>query len=153
MLTTFLYMPTLPGDQKPPNKRKFGSVAHKKIRFKLHMFQNSKIIWLLMLVLRFLASSVFLRDASCSLQTNRREFLLCYSYISETLIGWVVNHLKSLIDRSAFFPRNYSVRGGGRIGKLDRGGRGGPLVRNLQIWDLQRLTSLWFDNFTNKPSD
>ena len=41
---------------KLPNKRKFGSVAHKKLRFKLHMFPNSKIIWLLMLVLQFLAS-------------------------------------------------------------------------------------------------
>ena len=44
------------GDQNLAVKKKFGSVAHKKLRFKLHMSQNSKIIWLLMLVLRFLAS-------------------------------------------------------------------------------------------------
>ena len=41
---------------KLPDKRKFGPVAHKKLRFKLHMFQNSKIIWFLMPVLSFLAS-------------------------------------------------------------------------------------------------
>ena len=30
---------------------------------------------------------IFLRGARCSLQTKRREFLPCYSYISESLIG------------------------------------------------------------------
>ena len=30
---------------------------------------------------------IFLHDARCSLQTKRREFLPCYSYISESLIG------------------------------------------------------------------
>ena len=46
--------PTLPyGWPELPDKRKFGSVAHKKLRFKLHMFQNSK---LLVLVFQFLAS-------------------------------------------------------------------------------------------------
>ena len=46
--------PTLPyGWPELPDKRKFGSVAHKKLRFKLHVFQNSK---LLVLVFQFLAS-------------------------------------------------------------------------------------------------
>ena len=67
------------------------------------------------------------------MQTNRREFLLCYPYISESLIGCVFNHLKSLIDGSAFFPRNYSVGVGGRIGKLDRGGRGGRVLVRKKI--------------------
>ena len=51
--------PALPyGWPKLPDKRKFESVVRKKkkLRFKLHMFQSSKIIWLLMPVLRFLAS-------------------------------------------------------------------------------------------------
>ena len=70
-LSSCAYMPTLPDypgvsqtqSQSPallwpklPDKRKFGSVAHQKLRFKLHVFQNSKIIWLHMLVLQFLAS-------------------------------------------------------------------------------------------------
>ena len=75
------YMPTLPdyrgvsliqsqslalpyGWPKLPDQRKFGSVARKKLRFKLHMFQNSKIIRLLMLVLRFLASLSFKKEES-----------------------------------------------------------------------------------------
>ena len=37
------------------DKKRFWSVAYKKLRFKLH---NSKIIWLLMLVLQFLASFI-----------------------------------------------------------------------------------------------
>ena len=92
------------------------------------MFQNSKIPKFQNHLASFacitVSGFIFLRDGSCSLQTNRREFLLCYSYISESLIGWVFNHLKSLIDR--VFPRNCSVGGGGgggrdRIGELGRG--------------------------------
>ena len=46
--------PTLPyGWPELLDKRKFGSVAHKKLRFKLRMFQNSK---LLVLLFQFLAS-------------------------------------------------------------------------------------------------
>ena len=74
---------------------------------------------------------IFLHDACCSLQTNRREFLLCYPYISESLIGWVFNHLKSLIDRSTFFPRNClgGERGGEWYWHTRSGEGGGVLVR------------------------
>ena len=126
-------------------KRKFGSVARKKLRFKLNMFQNSKIIWL-MLVLQFLASFSCV-NAHYLLQTKRREFLLCYSYKNESLWMSIQPILKSLTDRLMFFPQN-CLWGGGE------GGRGGPnqkrtlgwggywSKKNLQIWDLQRLASL-----------
>ena len=99
----------------------------------------------------------FLRDARCSLQTKKREFLLCYSYTGESLIGWVFNQLRSLTDRSTF-SREIARLGGGRVRELggpnlkkliSRGrvalansveGRGGARPKkNLQIWDLQRL--------------
>ena len=44
-----------------------------------------------------------------------------------------ISCLKSLIDRSTFFPRSWSVGGGG--------GGTGP-EKSLKIWDLQRLASL-----------
>ena len=89
--------PTLPyGWPELPDKRKFGSVAHKKLRFKLHMFQNSK---LLVLVFQFLASF------SCKMHVVHCKQLY------KSLIGWVFNKLKSLTDRSTFSPWNCSVRG------------------------------------------
>ena len=65
------------GWPKLPDKEKLGSNAHKIYG---QMFQNSKIIWFLMLVLRFWLH--FLAWCTLSLQTKRRKFLLCYSYIS-----------------------------------------------------------------------
>ena len=54
-----LYRVNLPlfptGDQNSRIKGSLDQLPAKKLRFKLHMFQNSKTIWLLMLVLRFLA--------------------------------------------------------------------------------------------------
>ena len=49
--------------------------------------------------------------------------------------------------------RKRNVGGGSRIG--DFGGGGGPAgpKKNLQIWNLQRLVSLCFDNSTNNTSD
>ena len=81
------------------------------IQFLCHMFQNSKIIWLLMLVLQFLASfSYVMHVVHCR---QKEEFLPCYSYISESLIGWVFNQLKSLTDRSRFFHKIGGGGGGG----------------------------------------
>ena len=103
---------------------------------------------------------IFLRDSHCSLQTKRREFLPCYSYISESLIGWVFNQLKSLTDRSRFFHK-IGVGGGEGYGGPNqmRNSLGGGEVshngkfswrsagqkRNLQIWNLQRLASMGSD--------
>lgn len=85
---------------------------------------------------------IFLCDAHCSLQTERKKFLPCYSYTSESLIGLVCNQLESLTDRSTLFPQNCLVKGGGGVGiqiereifwrgricELHRGGGGGMLV-------------------------
>ena len=78
-----------------------------------------------------------------------------------------ISCLKSLIDRSTFFPRNWSVgRGGGgdresESEKIFRGGShwqirlgggGNGSEKSLKIWDLPRLASLnmgiinWTDN-------
>ena len=66
-----LYRVNLPlfptGDQNSRIKESLDQLPAKKLRFKLHMFQNSKIIWLLMLVLRFLAS------LSCAMHVIRCE--------------------------------------------------------------------------------
>ena len=63
------------GWPKLPDKRKFGSVAHKKLQFSLHLFQNFKIIWLLMLVLRFLASFSCVMHVVCCKQKKKKNFL------------------------------------------------------------------------------
>ena len=100
---------------------------------------------------------IFLRGAHCSLQTKRREFLPCYSYISESLIGWVFNQLKSLTDRSRFFHK-IGVGGGRGMGGqikweiLWGGGRchimensvGGVLVRKeISRFEISRGWHLW----------
>ena len=72
--------------KKLPDKRKLTLVAHKKLRLKLHMFkniQNHQASCACITVSGF----IFLCDAHCLLQTERKKFLLCYSYISESLIG------------------------------------------------------------------
>ena len=118
------------GWPKLPHKGKFGSVAHKNLRFKLHMFQNSKITRRLMLVLRFLASfSCVMRVVRC--KQKGESFFFFYSYIIESLIGWVFNLLKSLTDRSRFFLRNCSVGGVGGPNKKEsfRGDRFGEFGR------------------------
>ena len=61
---------------KLPNKRKFGPVALKKLLFSLHLFQNFKIIWLLMLVLRFLASFSCVMHVVCYKQKKEEIFLV-----------------------------------------------------------------------------
>ena len=101
---------------------------------------------------------IFLRDSHCSLQTKRREFLPCYSYISESLIGWVFNQLKSLTDRSRFFHKIGVGGGGGVWGAKSNekfsggGGRchimensvGGVLVRKeISRFEISRGRHLW----------
>ena len=104
------------------DKRKFGSVAHKKLSSICSKISKSSGF----LCLYFVSGFIFLCDACCSFQTERRKFLVCYSYIGESLIRWVFNQLKSLTDRSTFFLQNY-LEGGG-VGGLNqkrhfRGGR------------------------------
>ena len=109
-----------------------------------------------MLVLRFLASfSCVMHVARC--KQKKRDFLLRYSYIIESLIGWVFNHLKSLTERDPRFSREISWwdGGGGGVGgsknKLGIFFGGVALAnsvggccseKNFQIWDLQTLASL-----------
>ena len=81
------------------DKRKFGSVAHKKLSSIYSKISQSSGL----LCLYFVSGFIFLCDACCSFQTERRKFLVCYSYIGESLIRWVFNQLKSLTDRSTFF--------------------------------------------------
>ena len=146
--------PALPyGWPKLPDKRKFGSVAHEKLKFKLHIFQNYKIIWLLMLVSRLLASfCCVMRVVGCKQEEESSPLFLLYKRESD----WM--SFKSLTDWSTFFPRNYSgrggggwevqikkrdFRGGGCIGEFGRGrGGGADPKKNLQIWDLSRFASL-----------
>ena len=100
---------------------------------------------------------IFLRDSHCSLQTKRREFLPCYSYISESLIGWVFNQLKSLTDRSRFFHKigvggegyggpnqmRNSLGGGGRCHIMENS-VGGVLVRKeISRFEISRGWHLW----------
>ena len=97
------------------------------------MFQNFKIIRLLMLVFRFWLH--FLVWCMLFIPNKKKKFLVCYSYIGESLIRWVFNQLKSLTDRSTFFLQNYlegggvgglnqkrHFRGGGRIDEFGREG-------------------------------
>ena len=101
--------PTLPyGWPKLPDKRKFGSVAHEKLKFQLHIFQNYKIIWLLMLVSRLLTSfCCVMRVVGGKQEEEGSPLFLLYKRDSD----WM--SFKSLTDWSTFFPRNYSGRGGG----------------------------------------
>ena len=113
------------------DKRKFGSVAHKKLSSICSKISQSSGL----LCLYFVSGFIFLCDACCSFQTERRKFLVCYSYIGESLIRWVFNQLKSLTDRSTFFLQNYLEGGGSRGsksketfsggGRIDEFGRGG----------------------------
>ena len=145
--------PALPyGWPKLPDKRKFGSVAHEKLKFKLHIFQNYKIIWLLMLVSRLLASfCCVMRVVGCKQEEESSPLFLLYKRESD----WM--SFKSLTDWSTFFPRNYSGRGGGggkskskkeifgegvALANLVGGGGGADPKKNLEIWDLSRFASL-----------
>ena len=147
--------PALPyGWPKLPDKRKFGSVAHEKLKFKLHIFQNYKIIWLLMLVSRLLASfCCVMRVVGCKQEEESSPLFLLYKRESD----WM--SFKSLTDWSTFFPRNYSgrggwevqikkrdFRGGGCIGEFGRG-RGGVLIRKkISRFEISRGLHLW-DHF------
>ena len=110
------------------DKRKFGSVAHKKLSSICSKISKSSGF----LCLYFVSGFIFLCDACCSFQTKRRKFLVCYSYIKESLIRWVFNQLKSLTDRSTFFLQNY-LEGGG-VGGLNQetfSGGGAALTNSI----------------------
>ena len=124
------------------DKRKFGSVAHKKLSSICSKISKSSGF----LCLYFVSGFIFLCDACCSFQTKRRKFLVCCSYIGESLITWLFNQLKSLTDRSTFFCK-ITWRGGSRGSKsketfsggaalTNSVGGGAGLKKNLQIWDL-----------------
>ena len=149
--------PALPyGWPKLPDKRKFGSVAHEKLKFKLHIFQNYKIIWLLMLVSRLLASfCCVMRVVGCKQEEESSPLFLLYKRESD----WM--SFKSLTDWSTFFPRNYSGRGGGgkskskkeifgegvALANLVGGGGGGVLIRKkISRFEISRGLHLW-DHF------
>ena len=109
------------------------------------------------LCLYYSSGLIFLRDSHCSLQTKRREFLPCYSYISESLIGWVFNQLKSLTDRSRFFHKigvggegyggaksNEKFSGGGGRCHIMENSVGGVLVRKeISRFEISRGWHLW----------
>ena len=107
------------------DKRKFGSVAHKKLSSIYSKISKSSDF----LCLYFVSGFIFLCDACCSFQTKRRKFLVCYSYIGESLIRWVFNKLKSLTDRSTFFQQNYQ-EGGSRGSKSKETFSGGAALTN-----------------------
>ena len=73
---------------KLPDKRKLTLVAHKKLRLKLHMFQNIQNHQASYACIT-ISGFIFLRDAHCLLQTERKKFLLCYSYISKREFDWI----------------------------------------------------------------
>ena len=126
------------------DKRKFGSVAHKNLSSICSKFQNHPASYA---CISFLASFSCVMHVVHSKQ-KERKFLVCYSYIGESLIRWVFNQLKSLTDRSTFFLQNYLEGGGSRGSKSKEtfsggaaltnsiGGGGAGLKKNLQIWDL-----------------
>ena len=107
------------------DKRKFGSVAHKKLSSICSKISKSSGF----LCFYFVSGFIFLCDACCSFQTKRRKFLVCYSYIGESLIRWVFNKLKSLTDRSTFFLQNY-LEGGSRGSKSKETFSGGAALTN-----------------------
>ena len=102
---------------KLPDKRKFGSVALKKLQLSLHLFQNFKIIWILMLVLRFLASFSCMMHVVCCKQKKKKNFLF------------------EVPDRSTFFPRNWSV--GGRGGGGDRESESEKIFWGGSHWQIR----------------
>ena len=108
------------------DKRKFGSVAHKKLSSIYSKISKSSDF----LCLYFVSGFIFLCDACCSFQTKRRKFLVCSSYIGEKLIRWVFNKLKSLTDRSTFFLQNYLEGGGSRGSKSKETFSGGAALTN-----------------------
>ena len=108
------------------DKRKFGSVAHKKLSSICSKISKSSGF----LCLYFVSGFIFLCDACCSFQTKRRKFLVCYSYIGESLIRWVFNQLKSLTDRSTFFLQNYLEGRGSRGSKSKETFSGGAALTN-----------------------
>lgn len=118
------------------------------------MFQNSKIIWLLKLVLRLLASFSCMMHFVCRKQ---KESFFFVTAIQASLIGWVFNQLKTLTNRSTFFLQNCSVvvgfffqfqkklRGGKGVTSVNSVGGGGGCAgpkMNLQVWDPQKLAPL-----------
>ena len=118
------------------DKRKFGSVAHKKLSSICSKISKSSGF----LCLYFVSGFIFLCDACCSFQTKRRKFLVCYSYIGESLIRWVFNKLKSLTDRSTFFLQNY-LEGGSRGSKSkETFSGGGPhwRIRSGGCWSEKK---------------
>ena len=120
--------PALPyGWPKLPDKRKFGSVAHEKLKFKLHIFQNYKIIWLLMLVSRLLASfCCVMRVVGCKQEEESSPLFLL-----NKRPDWM--SFKSLTDWSTFFPRNYSGRGG-RVGSPNQKKKFSGRGLHWRIW-------------------
>ena len=63
------------GDQDSRIKGSLDQLPTKKLQFSLHLFQNFKIIWLLMLVLQFLASfSRVMHVVRCK-QKRKKNFL------------------------------------------------------------------------------
>ena len=104
------------------DKRKFGSVAHKKLSSICSKISKSSGF----LCFYFVSGFIFLCDACCSFQTKRRKFLVCCSYIGESLITWLFNQLKSLTDRSTFFCK-ITWRGGSRGSKSKETFSGGGL--------------------------
>ena len=105
------------------------------------MFQNSKIIWLLKLVLWLLASFSCMMHFVCRKQKEESFFFV--TAIQASLIGWVFNQLKTLTNRSTFFLQNCSVVVGVffQFNLGEGGGCAGP-KKNLQVWDPQRLAPL-----------
>ena len=61
---------------KLPDKRSLDQNARKKLRFECHMIQNSKTIWLLMLVLQFLASFSYMMHVVHCKQKEESFFLV-----------------------------------------------------------------------------
>ena len=147
-------------DQNSRIKGSLHQLPTKNYGFKLHIFQNKFRNHLASYACITVSRFIFLCHARCSLQTKERDFLLRYSYIIESLIGWVFNHLKSLTERDPRFSREISWwdggggGGGGVAGSKNKLGifLGGVALansvggccseKNFQIWDLQTLASL-----------
>ena len=108
------------------DKRKFGSVAHKNLSSICSKFQNHPASYA---CISFLASFSCVMHVVHSKQ-KERKFLVCYSYIGESLIRWVFNQLKSLTDRSTFFLQNYLEGGGSRGSKSKETFSGGAALTN-----------------------
>ena len=125
------------GWPKLPLKRKFGSVARKKIRFKLHMFQNSKIPKLSGLCLYYsfwLHFPVWMHIICCK---QKEESFFFVTPIKMRVSGWVFNQLKSLTDRLTFFPQNCLWGGGEGGSKSKKNFRVGRVLVQKKSPDLR----------------